>query len=115
MFKKRFNFVSSKYLVKTIHRHSYSFLSVISSCKDLLYNLSKDLIVCWSLSYCIVLYLFMINLCNTLLPYDRKQAIIVDIGRIIKPTPVIDRVIEVDIALMIIILSIDSNVVFRVL
>ena len=54
----------------------------------------------------------MINLCNTLLPKDRVQA---NIGKIIKPIPVIDRVIEVDVAPMITILSTDSNIVFRVL
>ena len=32
----------------------------------------------------------MINLCNTLLPNDRVQATPVDIGNIIKPTPVIE-------------------------
>ena len=58
---------------------------------------------------------FMINLCNTLLPNDRVQTIAADIGKIIKPTPVIDRVIEVDVAAMITILSTDSNIVFRVL
>ena len=57
----------------------------------------------------------MINLCNTLLPKDRVQAIPADIGRIIKPIPVIDRVIEVDVAAMITILSTDSIIVFRVL
>ena len=57
----------------------------------------------------------MINLCNILLPKDRPQAIPADIGKIIKPTPVIDRVIEVDVAPKITILSTDSNIVFRVL
>ena len=57
----------------------------------------------------------MINLCNTLLPNDRVQAVPADIVRIIKPIPVIDRVIEVDVAPMITILSTDSNIVFRVL
>ena len=57
----------------------------------------------------------MINLCNTLLDNDRVQAIPADIGRIIKPTPVTDKVIEVDVAPMITILSTDSNIVFRVL
>ena len=57
----------------------------------------------------------MINLCNILLPNDRVQAIPADIGKIIKPTPVIDKVIEVDVAPMITILSTDSNIVFRVL
>ena len=57
----------------------------------------------------------MINLCNTLLPNDKVQAIPADIGKINKPTPVFDRVIEVDVAPMITILSNDSNIVFRVL
>ena len=57
----------------------------------------------------------MINLCNILLPNDRVQAIAADIGKIINPTPVTDRVIEVDVALMITILSTDSNTVFKVL
>ena len=57
----------------------------------------------------------MINLCNTLLLNDKPQAISADIGKIIKPKPVIDRVIEVDVAPMITIESTDSNIVFRVL
>ena len=57
----------------------------------------------------------MINLCNILLPNDRVQAIPADIGSIINPTPVNDRVIEVDVAAMITILSTDSNTVFKVL
>ena len=57
----------------------------------------------------------MINLCNTLLSNDKPQAIPADIGKTIKPIPVIDRVIEVDVVAMITILSTDSNNVFRVL
>ena len=57
----------------------------------------------------------MINLCNTLLPNDKPQAIPADIGTTIKPIPVIDKVIEVDVAPMITILSADSNIVFKVL
>ena len=57
----------------------------------------------------------MINLCNILLPNDKPQAIPADIGRIIKPTPVIDNVIDVDVAPMITILSTDYNTVFRIL
>ena len=57
----------------------------------------------------------MINLCNTLLPNDRVQAIPADIGRIIKPIPVTDEVIEVYVAPMVTILTTDSNIVFRVL
>ena len=55
----------------------------------------------------------MINLCNTLFPNNRVQAIPAGIGKIIKPITVIDRVIEVDVAPMITILSTDSNIVFR--
>ena len=57
----------------------------------------------------------MIKLCNTLLPNDRVQAIPADIGKIFNPTPVTDRVIEVDVAAMITILSTDSNTVFKIL
>ena len=57
----------------------------------------------------------MINLFNTLLPNDKVQAIPADIDKIIKPTPVIDRVIEVDVAPMITIESTDSNIVSKVL
>ena len=86
------------------------------SCNDFLYNLSKDLIVHWSLSYSFLylLYLLMIILCNTLLHNDRTQTF-PDIGKIIKPKPILDRVIEVDDAPMITIESTDSNIVFRVL
>ena len=54
-------------------------------------------------------------LCNTLLPSDKPQAIPADIGNTIIPIPVSDRVIEVDVAAMITILSTDSNNVFKVL
>ena len=57
----------------------------------------------------------MINLCNTSLPNDRVQAMPADIRKIIKPTPVTDKVTEVDVAPMKIIESTDSNTVFRVL
>ena len=57
----------------------------------------------------------MIILCNTLLPNDKLQAIPPDIGKTMKPIPVTDKVIEVDVAAMIAILSTDSNIVFRVL
>ena len=54
-------------------------------------------------------------LCNTLLPNDKVQAMPADFGKIIKPLPVIDRVIEINVAPMITTLSIDSNTVYRVL
>ena len=57
----------------------------------------------------------MINLRNTLLPNDRVHAIPVDIGKTIKPTPVIDSVIEVDVAAKTSIVSLDSKIVFRFL
>ena len=57
----------------------------------------------------------MINLCNYLLPKDIPQAIPADIGKTIKPMPVTDRVIEVDVAPMITMLSTDSNTVVKVL
>ena len=57
----------------------------------------------------------MINFCNSLLPSDRVHVIPADIGKTIKPIPVIDRVIEDDVTPMIIMLSTDSNTVFRVL
>ena len=56
----------------------------------------------------------MINLCNTLLPNARVHAIPADIGKIIRPKPVIDKVMEVDVAANLMTLSTDSNIVFRV-
>ena len=56
----------------------------------------------------------MIILCKTLLPSDRVHANPADIGKKLKSIPVIDRVIEVDVAPVIIRLSTDSNTVFRV-
>ena len=57
----------------------------------------------------------MIILCNILLPNDKVQAIPADFGNTIKPIPVTDSVIEVDVAAMMTILSTDSNTVFKVL
>ena len=53
----------------------------------------------------------MINLCNILLPNDRVQAIPADIGKKTRPKPVIDRVIEVEVAPMITIEFTDSDIV----
>ena len=64
--------------------------------------------------FCICCILFIISLCNTVLPSDRVQAIPADIGKIIKPKPVTDRVMEIDVVAMITIDSTDSNIVFRV-
>ena len=115
VYKKVSFLFSQTLLVKKLQRLSYSVLSIILSCNDFLYNLSNDFIVCWSLSYCFLylLFLFMIFLCNTLLPKDRVQAIPADIGKTIKPIPVIYRVIEVNVAPMITVESTDSNTVFR--
>ena len=57
----------------------------------------------------------MIILCKALIPNDKVHAIPADNGKTIKSIPVIDKVIEVDVAPMITIQSIDSNIVFRVL
>ena len=93
------------------------FLSIKLSCKDFVYNLSKDFFDCCSFPHCFLhlLYLFKINLCNTLLPNDKVQAEPADIGETIKPITVIDRVIEVDVAPMITIESTDSIIVFSVI
>ena len=56
----------------------------------------------------------MIIFCNTLLPSDRAHAIPADNGKVIKPMPVIGRVIEIDDALKTV-MSTDSIIVFRVL
>ena len=50
----------------------------------------------------------MINLCNTLLLKVKAHEIPADIGKTIKPTPVIDKVIEVDVAPIITNVSTDS-------
>ena len=57
----------------------------------------------------------MINLCITLLPNDRVQAIPDVIGNINKPIPVIDRVYEVVVSPKVTIVSTDSNILFRLL
>ena len=57
----------------------------------------------------------MIILSNTLLPKDRVHAMPADFVKIIKPIPVIDKVIEVVVVAIKTILSTDSNIVFRVL
>ena len=56
----------------------------------------------------------MIILCNTLLPNDKVHATLTDIGKTIKPTPVIDLVIKVDVAPILTIVSTDFNIVFIV-
>ena len=55
----------------------------------------------------------MINLCITFLPSDKIYAIPADTGKVIKPTPVIDRVEDVDVAPIKTIVATDSNILFR--
>ena len=62
-----------------------------------------------------LVYLLMINSCNTLLCNDRAQTIPDDIGKIFKPKSVIDKNIEVDVAPIIKKLSTGSKIVFSVL
>ena len=57
----------------------------------------------------------MINFCNTLVPKNRVLPIPADIGKIFKLIPIIDRVLEVDVAAIITIVSTDSNIVIRYL
>ena len=57
----------------------------------------------------------MLNLCNALLPNDTVHSIAADIDKIIKPTPRIDKLVEIDVAPKITIVSTDSKFVLRVL
>ena len=50
-----------------------------------------------------------------MLPNDRAHAILADFCKQVKPLTVIYKPIEVDVALLITIVSLDSNIVFRVL
>ena len=52
---------------------------------------------------------------STLIPIDNAQADAVDIGITIKPIPVRDNVIELDILAVIIIVSFDFSIVVNVL
>ena len=51
----------------------------------------------------------MIILCIFLLPKDKVPSIPTESGKTTKPTPIINRVIEVDVSPMITIESIDLN------
>ena len=117
VYKKDSFLFSSKHSVKKLHRLSYSLLSITLSCNDFLYNLSKDLIVCWSLSHSsfFLLYLFMIISYITLLPIDKPHAVAVGIGIAIKPIPVRDKVIELDVVAIITNVSNDFSFVVIVL
>ena len=56
----------------------------------------------------------MISFCTTLLPNDKIHATPADIGKKIKPIPVIDNAFEADVAPIVTIVSTDSDIVFRV-
>ena len=56
----------------------------------------------------------MITLCNTLLPNDRLQASSADIVEIFKPLPVLDKIRQIGVALIITIVSTGSKIVLRV-
>ena len=112
-YKKDSFLVSPTCFVKILHKHSNSRLSNMLSCKDLLYKLSKDLIVCWSLSYCFLylLFLFMIISYINLLPIDNPHAVAVEIGITIIPIPVRLKLIELDVVAIITNVSNDLNIV----
>ena len=103
--------------MKILYKISYSVLSITLSCNDFLYNLSKDLIVCWSFSYCFLYLLILlgINSYNTLLPFDNPHAVAVDIGIAIKPIPVGLKVIELDLVAMITNAPNDFDIVISVI
>ena len=97
-------------LLKTLRWECYSHLSNRLSCKLFLYNLPKDLIVCWCFSYCplCLLYFFNIILCNTSFPNDGAQATWADIFTIFNPTAVTSNVTD-DVAPVLTTVSADSN------
>ena len=108
---------SLTYLVKILHQLAYSFLSITLSCNDFLYKLTKDLIVTWFFSFCFLflLYLFMMTSNNTLLPIDKAQAVVFDIGFINKSIPVRFKLIELDVVALITKVWNDFNIVVIVL
>ena len=53
--------------------------------------------------------------CKILLPIDRVHAILADFGKIFKLIPQIDRVIEVNVAAIVTIVSTDSIILLKVL
>ena len=57
----------------------------------------------------------MINLCNTLLPNDRVQAIQAENSTTIEPIPITDSVTDVVVEPILTTVSTDSKIVFRVL
>ena len=56
-----------------------------------------------------LIVIFMISLCNTLSPFDRVHAVPAGIGKIFKPIPLNDNVVEVDVVPIITIVSTAST------
>ena len=83
------------------------------TCKEFLYNLSDDFVVCWSFSYCFwySLYFCITISYITLLPIDTPHAVAVDIVIAINPIPVRDKLMELDVVAIRINVSIDFNIV----
>ena len=108
---KKIHFFPSKHLVKVLPKLSDSFLSITLSCKDFHYSSSKDVIVCWSFSYCFLylLYWFLFISYNIILPKDKVHADAVVIGITIKPIPVELKLFELDVEAIITNVSIDFN------
>ena len=62
-----------------------------------------------------IVFIYIHLLLYFFLPNDRVHALLADIGKKIKAKPVFDKIIEVDAAPRITIVSTGSNFVFRVL
>ena len=118
MFIKKDSYLfSSTYLVKKIHKLPCSFLSITSSCKDFLYNLSEELLNCWSFPYCFLylLYFFKIIWYSSLLAFDNPHAVAVDTGITIKPIPERLNIIALDVVAIITKVTNDFSIVVIVL
>ena len=115
--KKKSIFVPSKYLIKVLHRISFSFSPIRFSCKLFLFNWRKELNVCWSLCYCFLLlstFCLLIS-CITLLFGVNPHAIPVDIVVTIKANIVKDKVKNFYVVPIKTILSNDSNILVTIL
>ena len=91
-----------------IHFHQLEYLV-----NNFLYSLSKELIDCWSFSYC---FLSLIYFCITIskitfLPIDNPHSVAVDIGIAINPTLLSDKLLEMDFAVIITNVSNDFDIV----
>ena len=103
-------FFSSKYIIKILHRGSYSFLSKKISLKLLLSTLLKESFFCWSFSCFLYLIYFCIpNSYITILQIDNTQAAANDISKTIEPNPVTGNVKELDVVAIITDVSNDLN------